>query len=145
MSHKIKLGYIGLGAVIMLIGMGVGSTLTTPLIAQRNGVFDEITCRYLKVVNQSGEASITLDSNAFIGSVITMRDLSGKMGIMLLAGDKLNGIQITDNEGKVSFDFSAYADRNEMIVRDKSSGEGIGFYADSNEAKLIRWEGENNR
>lgn len=55
MDNKQKLKYIALGAVIMLIGMGVGSTLTTPLVAQHNGVFDTITCREIKVVDKTGK------------------------------------------------------------------------------------------
>ena len=40
MNYKKKLGYSGLGAVIILSGLG--SILTPQLVAQHNGVFDEI-------------------------------------------------------------------------------------------------------
>ena len=50
-----------------------------------------------------------------------------------------NGIYIFDPAVKKSFEFEAYSDRNELIVRNKSSGAGIGFYGDSNEVKQTRW------
>ena len=60
MNTPQKMKYTALGAVIMLIGMGVGSTLTPPLIAQRNSVFDTITCRTLKVVDKVGKEKVAL-------------------------------------------------------------------------------------
>ena len=76
MNHKEKLGYIGLGAVIMLIGRSVGSNLITPLVAQRNGVFDTITCREIKVVDKTGEAKIYLTVFEE-GAGISIRDKDG--------------------------------------------------------------------
>ena len=58
MNHKQKLGYTVLGAVIMLIGIGVGSIVCPPLVAQRNGVFDEIVCSKLTVVDEMGKVAI---------------------------------------------------------------------------------------
>ena len=47
MNNKQKFGYTLLGALIMLIGIGVGAIVSPPLIAQRNAVFDEIVCNQL--------------------------------------------------------------------------------------------------
>ena len=138
MSHKIKLGYISLGAVIMLIGMGVGSTLTPPLVAQHNGVFDEITCRRIKVVDKAGNVKIRLVAFED-GSWIYTRTKGGT-GIALDTNNRGNTISICDPAGKTAFEVDAYVDRTELGVYDKSSGAGIGFYADSNEAKQTRWD-----
>ena len=76
MNHKEKLGYIGLGAVIMLIGMSVGSILTPQLVVQHNGVFDTITYREIKVVDKTGEAKIYLTVFEE-GAGISIRDKDG--------------------------------------------------------------------
>ena len=44
MKRRICVRSMGLGAIIMLIGLTVGAIVSPPLIAQRNGVFDEIEC-----------------------------------------------------------------------------------------------------
>ena len=62
MNTKQKLGYTILGAVIMLVGMSVGSILSPTLIAQNNGVFDEIQCTKLTVVNELGEKRMELQA-----------------------------------------------------------------------------------
>ena len=43
MNQKQKFGYTVLGALIMLVGIGVGSIVSPPLIAQRDGVFGELS------------------------------------------------------------------------------------------------------
>ena len=50
MNFKQKLGYTAFGAAIMLIGVLAANHLT-PIAAQNNGVFDEITCKRLVVSN----------------------------------------------------------------------------------------------
>ena len=60
MNYKQKLGYTCLGAAIMLIGIGVGSIVSPPLIAQRNGVFDEVNCSRLSIFDESKREVITL-------------------------------------------------------------------------------------
>ena len=53
--------------------------------------------------------------------------------------ERSHNFTINDPTGKESFEFNAFPHRNALIVRDKSSGEGIGFYSDANEAKQTRW------
>ena len=160
MSHKQKLGYMALGALIMLIGMGVGSTFFTPHIeAQQNGVFDTITCRELKVVDKNGQQAIELNGGAGnyivifnnkngqsaieLGSLgannIMICDENGKKAIGLKSFRGGNSIDISDQNGKVAFEFNAYTHTNELSVHNKSDGAGIGFYADYNEAKQTTW------
>lgn len=55
MNHKQKLGYMALGAGIMLVGLVIGAIVSPPLIAQRNGVFDKIVCREIEVVDKDSE------------------------------------------------------------------------------------------
>ena len=73
-------------------------------------------------------------------SGVTVFGKDGKRAVGLVAdGEFANVVIINDPAGKESFRFNAYSDRNELIVRDKSSGAGIGFYGDSNEVKQTKW------
>ena len=76
MNHKQKLGYTVLGTVTMLIGLGVGAIVSPPLIAQRNGVFDEIECSKLTVVDKTGKPAVLLATSG-TGSSVTVFDKSG--------------------------------------------------------------------
>ena len=67
MNNKQKFGYTILGAVIMLIGVGVGAIVSPPLTAQRNGVFGKIQCTELTVIDKSGEPAIRLKTNDKLG------------------------------------------------------------------------------
>ena len=70
MNHKQKLGYIVLGAIIMLVGIGVGAIVSPPLIAQRDGVFGEIQCTRLTVVDNKGKNVVVLGSTPLPNSVL---------------------------------------------------------------------------
>ena len=165
----------------MLIGMGVVATLTTPLVAQHDRVFNTITCRGIKVVDKADEAKIYLTVFED-GAGISIRDKDGKSGISLesqksgngvwvkksgnigvglMAGEDKNLLRIydkadkhaiglgadkyanylfiDDSAGKRSFEVEVSVHRNRLGVFDKSSGEGIGFYGDSNEARQTTW------
>ena len=161
MNHKQKLGYMALGALIMLIGMGVGSTFFTPPIeAQHNGLFNEITCRKLWVVDKNGNPAIRLESDengnrmfisdengkgaillsiSIFGNSMAIYDKNENPAILLDSDEDGNSMVICDQNRKVSFSFEAYPHRNELAVYNKSSGAGIGFYGDSNEARQITW------
>ena len=67
MNNKQKFGYTILGAVIMLIGIGMGVIVSPPLIAQRDGVFGNIQCTELEVVDKYGEPAIRLKTNDRFG------------------------------------------------------------------------------
>ena len=76
-----KLQYMVIGAVLMAVGIGIGSIFTSPLAAQRNDVFDEITCRKLTVIDKNGETAISLasdqDKNNITLNNITLFDDKG--------------------------------------------------------------------
>lgn len=60
MKRKICVRSMVVGAGIMLIGLVVGAIVSPPLIAQHNGVFDEIICQNLRVVDDNGNTGIHL-------------------------------------------------------------------------------------
>ena len=160
MNHKQKLGYMALGAGILAVGIIIGQVITPNIEAQQNGFFDTITCRELKVVDKNGKTAIRLST--FLGAngvsildknekgaivlsaleksnEINIYDKNRAEAIALRTGEGVNNIAVKDPEGKESFRFNAQPHRNDFIVYDKSSGAGIGFYSDSNEAKQTRW------
>ena len=93
MNNKQKFGYTLLGALIMLIGIGVGAIVSPPLIAQRDGVFDEIQCRRLKTVDENGNEAGVLARGLIINSP------SGKKeGIVLGCSELLGNYMWIDNK-----------------------------------------------
>ena len=69
MKRRICVRSMVLGAVIVLIGLAVGAIVSPPLIAQHNGVFDEIQCTRLTVVDKQGNMAVALDTDDANGSV----------------------------------------------------------------------------
>ena len=63
MTYKQKFGYTLLGAGIMAVGITIGQFITPDIEAQSNGVFDEIHCTGLKLVDKNGNVRIRLDAN----------------------------------------------------------------------------------
>ena len=82
MNFKQKLGYTVFGAAIMLIGV-LAATHLTPIVAQNNGVFEEITCKQLVVSN------------------------NGKWNVVLSSGEKGGLIGGLDKDGNVRIAFSS--------------------------------------
>ena len=56
MNNGQKFRYMILGAIIMLVGIGVGSIISPPLIAQKAA--GEIVCTKLTVVDETGQPAI---------------------------------------------------------------------------------------
>ncbi len=162
MNHKQKLGYILLGAGIMAVGITIGQFITPDIEAQSNGVFNEITCRKLTVVDTAGKDAIVLNATRFTRhNQIVLFNTDGKEAVTLNSAGDYNGILVHNHKGEAmigltsapimnlmfitdplkrdAFKIHAYPERNELIVYEKSSAAGIGFYSDSNEAKQITW------
>ena len=131
MNHKQKFTYTALGAVIMLIGLCVGAIISPPLIAQRNGVFDEITCRMLIVVDQAGKPAISLSASELFGNVIQISDKEG-IAIALAASEDSNVILVQDKAGKGGLHFNASAEENVIRLIDKAGKAAVNLVTDRN-------------
>ena len=107
MNHKQKLGYMALGAGILAIGIIIGQFVTPDIEAQSNGVFDEITCRTLKVVDKNGKR------RAFLGRVVTGHELVG------------NVFQLFDKDGKKVIELSTDDLLNEIVLYDKKGNQAV--------------------
>ena len=102
MNHKQKLGYIVLGAAIMAVGITIGQFVTSNIEAQLNGVFDEIQCSKLTVV-----------------------DKAGRTGMYLIATEYGNGIMVYDTTEKIAIQLTASEDENDLTVYNKAEKTGI--------------------
>ena len=89
MKRRICVRSMGLGAVIMFIGLAVGAIVSPPLIAQRNGVFEKITCREIKVIDKDGNEAIRLYTTKH-GGDIRMESKDG--GIASMGIDEHGGV-----------------------------------------------------
>ena len=98
MNHKQKLGYMALGAGILAIGIIIGQWGTQDIEAQNNGVFDEITCRSLKVVDENGKMAIELSGGGEFDNHVTLYNQWGR-GILLNASKIDNRVSVYDYEG----------------------------------------------
>ena len=118
MNHKQKLGWTLLGAVIMLVGVGVGSIVSPPSVAQRDGVFREIQCTQLTVVDKAGRAVVTLTADE-VANRILVTNTTGEATIGLIASEDVNRIIFTDKAGKTAIDLKSGERWNEIAVFDK--------------------------
>lgn len=99
MCHRQKLGYMALGAGILALGIIIGQVITPAIEAQSNGVFDNITCRELVVVDKDGEKAIALQSDENENSAIIYRPLKKRANVVALklaSNDWVNQIRISD-------------------------------------------------
>lgn len=119
MNSKQKLGYTLLGAGVMAVGIIIGQIITPDIKAQSNGVFDEIACRELSVVTESGKVGIRLGSSDSGGNVISINNKFGRSAMLFFVEDYGNRIIIYDNEETESLRFSARTGHNALAVRGK--------------------------
>ena len=114
MNHKQKLGYMALGAGILALGIIIGQWGTPDIEAQNNGVFDEITCRSLKVVDKNGRRSAFLGRAVY--PLIRGREIEG------------NAFQLFDKDGKPAIQLSSDI-MNEVTIYDQTGGKGIRLHS----------------
>ena len=127
MKRRICVRSMMLGAVIMLIGLAVGAIVSPPLVAQRNGVFDEIQCRGLRVVDENGNPAISLRSTESLNTVAVF-DKQGKVAVGLASMEEVNTVTVSDKQGEVAIDLSALSVTepvNSIGIRDAAGNEAI--------------------
>ena len=101
MKRQICVRSMVLGAVIMLIGLVVGAIVSPPLIAQRNSVFDTITCREIEVIDKDGNEAIRLYTTKHGGDI---RIDSKDGGIAIMGIGEHGGSIFLFGKGKGSAD-----------------------------------------
>lgn len=140
MNNKQKFGYTILGAVIMLIGIGIGGIISPPLIAQRNGVFGKIQCTGLTVIDNAGNPAVVLGTSEQLMSYgttpvrvkrngVLVLDPSGKNAVFLSANEGMNSLSVYNKSGKEKeeavFLFASQFLGNGVIVSDQSGKDVV--------------------
>ena len=97
MKRKICVRSMGLGAVMMLIGLAVGTIVSPPLVAQRNGVFGDIKCTGLTVVDKQGNVAVALDTDDANGSVLVFGKDGGAAAMNINADG--GSVAVYNNQG----------------------------------------------
>ena len=134
MNYKQKLGYIALGAGIMLAGITIGQFLTPDIEAQNNGVFDKIICRELEVVDAKGDKAIVLTSEEFRGKGIEGEDYEIWENKMVFY----------KRQGKEAVKLVVEKSGSEILLNDRKGNRGIwlrsgqNFVSDNN--KIVLYE-----
>ena len=125
MNHKQKCFYTALGAVIMLIGLGVGALVCPPLIAQRQDVFGEIQCTGLTVVDILGEPAIVLRTDENLGNGVVIHNKAGTPALLFVANEAGNSVAVTDKLGEPAVLLRTSELANRVIVRNPSGKDGV--------------------
>ena len=126
MNQKQKLGYMALGAVIMLVGLGCGAMITAPLVAQNKGIFDAIECNRITLVTGEGRERIRLWA-ADDGGKIAIYDHTTELAAMLYAhAPQGNGLTVYSTPSQKAFELSAAgAHDHTLTVYDGTNGPGL--------------------
>ena len=122
MKRKVCVRSMVLGAVIMLVGLAVGAIVSPPLIAQKNGVFDKITCRELEVLDENGNLAIVLstelisrDNEPKANGVLVLDKQHNGGGIKLICGAQKNWINVSGEGATESINLSVGEQRDASI------------------------------
>ena len=140
MNHKQRLGYTVFGAVIMLVGITIGQFITLNIEAQHNGVFDEITCRRLKVVDKAGKKAINLNA-AEDANAIIVYDKTGEPAILLGARESENSVFVRYKGGKGTIKLMGTQDTTALFIMDESKTSQVGLVA-TEDANMIFLKGK---
>ena len=115
MNHKQKLGYMVLGAWIMAVGIIIGQFITPNIEAQSNGVFDEIQCSKLTMVDRNGKKAIVLESDKYDNNHLIIYHPQGDKAIRLWSNEAgtcmIEGFNHI-RDGGVAFQLGHYAAGN---------------------------------
>ena len=125
MNHKQKCFYSALGALIMLIGMGVGVILCPPLIAQRADLIGDLKCTSLTVVDMSGEPAIVLRTDETLGNGILLHNPAGTPAVLLVADETGNSVAVADKSGEPAVLLRTSELANRVIVRNPAGKDGV--------------------
>ena len=101
MKRKVCVRSMVLGAGILALGIIIGQWVTPDIEAQNNGVFDEIRCTQLTVVNQTGEPVINLKATQD-GGTLGMMDKTRKISAILSIERKNPSLHLSNKKQNAS-------------------------------------------
>ncbi len=125
MQHRQKFRYTLLGAAILALGVVIGQFITPGSESQSSSVFDEISCRKLTIITDTGESAIVLSSDEQSNS-ISIADTNEKHIALSLGGDQ-EGAHLLVNEP---------GDEKGIVLSASSGHNAIGIYGQRNETTI---------
>ena len=118
MNHKQKLGYMALGAGILAVGIIIGQVITPGIEAQSNGVFGEIQCTKLTVVDNMGKPAVRLGSYENWGNGVIVYNKQGKGAVRLRSNALGNGVVVYNKQEEPSVVLASDEESNVIAVLD---------------------------
>ena len=103
---------------------------------------EEVNGLSIRTTEGKDAFNLLTDEDTYLIVVHAVKNTNFQHAVRWIFTERSHNLTINDPTGKESFEFNAFPHRNALIVRDKSSGEGIGFYSDANEAKQTRWSAD---
>ena len=125
MNHKQKVFYTLFGAVIMIVGVAVGTILCPPLIAQRTDLPSDLKCTSLTVVDRSGEPAIVLRTDETLGNGVVIHNPAGTPALLFVADETGNSIAVTNKSGEPTVLLRTSKLANRVIVRNPAGKDGV--------------------
>ena len=125
MNPKQKCFYTALGALIMLIGIGVGSIVSPSLIAQRESMMGDLKCTSLTVVGMSGEPAIVLRTDETLGNGVVIHNPAGTPAVLFVADAIGNSVAVADKSGEPAVLLRTSELANRVIVRNPAGKDGV--------------------
>ena len=117
MKRRFCVKSMALGAGIMLIGMWVSPLISPPITAQHNGVFNEIQCRMLTVLNKQGKPAVRLVSSEIFGNKVIVLNNMGKLAVELGSiaalekdaqkNEMVNWVTVLNKQGKPAVELAS--------------------------------------
>ena len=150
MNYKQKLGYTALGTAIMLIGMWLSPLISPPVTAQHNGVFDEIQCRKLTVVDDKGKTAVILGGYKDWGNrnSIVIFDKQEKQAVTLHSNVFGNAVIVFNKQGKQAVTLGTSDEewgQSKVALYDQQGNEAVILTGDesvSNSVVVYNHQGE---
>ena len=132
MNQKQKLGYTLFGAGIMALGIIIGQLSTPNIEAQNNGVFDEIQCSKLTVVDRSAKPAISLYALEQ-GNGILVSNRAGEPAFFLIAGEDENRLTVANKIGNPAVRLTASEEGSHISVIDNAGKEAVRLHGGETE------------
>ena len=125
MKRRICVRSMVLGAVIMLVGLAVGAIVSPPLIAQHNGVFGEIQCTSLTVVDNMGKTAVELYSSEGLANGIVIYNKQGNSAVVLRSTEDSNVVALAGKQGNSAIGLLSHEDVGNSLTICNKQGEEV--------------------
>ena len=127
MRNKQQIRYAVFGSVITFVLIVMVATGVSPLIALNNGVFDEIQCRQLTVVDKAGKKAIVLNAMEEANHIMVF-DQKETPALHLWASEGQHSIGVLDKVGQTAVSLRALESGNGLSIHDKAGKIALNLF-----------------